>query len=352
MKKGCAGLLLVTVFSVILLGGCALLPVEEAMPPPPIVNVPQPRLQRTVPVMRGDVVRARNVTAFHVPAREEVLQFDLDGQPITGIYVSMGDYVRAGDLVAVFSWPVIENQLEAALRQESLLRLDLAQQQARHQHALTLATTTEVPVDDAAFLAEINRLTRDLNLMEREVALLEEQNARRFLYAPIDGVVTAALHFAEGMTSNAQARVAVISDLSHSVFEVRAAEAALMYVGDIFTLTIDNMPHQAQVIDPDALGIDRTGARGNEAYLVLLDGDPFFTGRPIAFVHVILEAARGVMYLPLRAIHHTADRTFVYVVDERGLRAVRDVTVGVRGDASYEVISGLEEGELVVNEVF
>ena len=336
-------------FFLFLFTGCMFLPVEEAAPPPPIAPMPQARLLRTAPVGRGDVIRSTNVTAVYVPAREERLFFTMADVRVEGVFVNTGDYVQEGDLIAALYLPHIQHQLADALRQEEWILLSLSQVRTRHNRALYEAGVTGSPVDDEQFRTEINQLTFELELLRRRLDYLQAENETRYVWAGMNGVITDVMVFTEGMLSVTNRAVAVIADQAHTIFEIRATEpAALMHVGNVFDLYINQVPFPAEVIDPEVYGVDRANTQGHEVYLTFVGDGPLIIGRPIAWVYMELEAVRDVIYVPTVAINFINERTLVYVLDERGIRVARDVEIGMRGNFTTEIISGLTEGEAVV----
>ena len=333
-----AGLLFIT--------GCFALPVEDPPLPPPIAPMPQVQAFRTVSVMRGDVVRHINPVASYVPAREERLSFDIGGLRVAGIYVNVGDPVLEGDIVASLYWPEITAQLEAAYRREEWLRLDLSHLERRQRHARQHGTVTAA--DNAAYLAERARLQRELDILDLELDYLYRENERRFLRAGINGNITHVATFTENMISSNLATIATVADQTYSVFVVRSLEAVpVMHVGKPFTLYLNRMPYPAVVVDAEEFGIERD--RQGEVYLVLTDDSVVILDqRTRSSVHVELDRADDVLHVPIGALHRASDRVYVYVLNPDGIRVLRDVEAGIRGNTSYEIISGLEEGELVI----
>ena len=335
--------------SLILLAGCFALPVEDPVPSPPAVSVPQAQAFPTAVVMRGDVVRYTNAGAFYVATRDERLLFDIAGLPVLGIFVGIGDYVREGDVVASLYHPEIQEQYELALRRDEILRLSRAQLGERHALVLYHAESLGEPVDDAYYVTERARLGREHEILSMELDFLRRENDRRYLRASMSGHVVQVMPFLQGMVSDTSRTVVSIADQQLSAFEVRSADAvANMEIGEYFILSINREPYEAVVVDPDEIGIFRDGARGDEVYLMLLDETVSVPVGVTAIVNVEMAAARNVLFVPLRAINYIGERTVVYVLNDQGMRSLRDVEVGLRGNTSYEVVSGLAEGEVVV----
>ena len=340
-------------FSVLLmlvfLTGCFALPIEDQPPPPPVVRMPQAQVMRTVAVMRGDVVRYFNPSASYVPSREEQLSFGLDGFRVLGIYVDVGDYVEEGDIVASLDMPEIQAQLTAALRQEEWVQLNISHLDRRHQYARNRGTVTSD--DNARFRDDRARLVRELEILETEIEYLERQNSRRFLRAGMNGTVSRTANFTEGMRSNRLSNMVTVVDQAQSLFVARHSMGDVVAEpGDYFTLYVNREPYQAVVIDPYEFGVQRAPIRDGwyEIHLVIVGDAPVLTGRIAASLHVILDIAEDALFVPIQAVHYGSERVFVYVLNENGIREIRDVELGLQGNAAYEVISGLEEGELVV----
>jgi len=63
---------------------------------------------------------------------------------------------------------------------------------------------------------------------------------------------------------------------------------------------------------------------------------------------ITLENKSAALAVPLQAVDHAGDQTSVYVVNPSGKIEVRRVALGIQSATSAEVLSGLEEGEMVI----
>jgi RND family efflux transporter MFP subunit len=63
---------------------------------------------------------------------------------------------------------------------------------------------------------------------------------------------------------------------------------------------------------------------------------------------ITLETKHDVLSVPLQAVSHNGDQTTVYVVDRANKLDNRTVVLGIQTSSDAEVMSGLEEGNLVV----
>jgi len=281
--------------------------------------------------------------AFHVPTREERLFFDVADVLVGGIFVEAGQDVEAGDIIAILSRPELTEAYTQAIWQEESLRLNIDHARRRRTHARGQGA------DVTRYTAQINRHQRELELLLEEIDFLGRQIEDLYVRATIDGTVAQVMYFYEGVRSVTTSPVAIIFDQTYSMFEVRSSEVApYMLVGDTYTIAVNQIPHEAVVVDPGELGVDRAHLQGHEAFLILLDQNVVLPGNPTATIHVISREALGVLFVPARAVHVAHERYFVYVQNEIGVRTVRDVEVGSRGNLTIEIVSGLDEGELVI----
>jgi RND family efflux transporter MFP subunit len=96
--------------------------------------------------------------------------------------------------------------------------------------------------------------------------------------------------------------------------------------------------------------VSPTIASGNRTGLIYVDLPADERLRPGMFARGEIEVGRGLADLaPLESVVSTDGYSYVFVVDDGGRVARRRIEAGaVHGDA-IEVLSGVEEGEVVVN---
>ena len=328
----------------VLLTGCFALPVEEEVLPPPAAIMPEARPLRTTSVTRDDVVLFVNVRAEYIPAQQETVHFGIAGQRIRGVPVSVGDFVNEGDVVAELSRPYLFTQLEDVLRDQELALLDLRHVGARHDLAINHAARIGIPVDDSMFLEDMRRVQDRLSIINRRIAYLNDEIDGLYVRSPFDGVVLWALNVTGVMWSYVGQQAVIISDQSEHIFSISGPGANVAQVGMYFEIVIDDEAFLSVVIDPAVYGIPESA----NAYLRVVEGElPFITGATVAMVHVVLDRSINALAVPNLAVHTVEGRQFVYVV-ENDLLVLRDVVVGLVGNFFTEIISGLEEGEVVV----
>jgi multidrug efflux pump subunit AcrA (membrane-fusion protein) len=344
MKKAILCLLLLVVLT-----GCFVLPVEEAVPAFILGDIPDPRPIRTATVERGDVVLFSNPSAVYIPAREQTLTFGVSGYRVLGINVKAGDEVKTGDIIATLARPYIYDQIEELLWEEKWARLDLIQSEERHLLLLSHAGLSGVPVDDISFLNERRRMENRLDIIKMRLDYAYNELERTYLRVPFDGTITQVLELSGTVFSNPDQTIATLSAHERGLFRLTGVDAADMAVGEQYPLFIGGEGFTGLVVNPADYDIRQGDSTLPEAFLTVTDGQPVTDGPVFATVHIVKAQANDVLFVPNITIRRVQNRVFVYVL-ENGLRTAREIGVGLVGNTVSEVLWGLEEGDRVVHE--
>jgi macrolide-specific efflux system membrane fusion protein len=68
----------------------------------------------------------------------------------------------------------------------------------------------------------------------------------------------------------------------------------------------------------------------------------------IAIVSALIERSDDTIVLPKTLVHSYAGRHYVNILNSKGLREERYVSLGIATSSQVEITEGLQEGELVV----
>jgi len=315
---------------------------------PPAFILREPREFVTVPVSRGDVRLFTSPSAQYMLVIEEDVRFDETGIPLYDIFVSVGDRVHAGDIIAALGGGHdLQEERGALINIRNEIMSSLTQLNQRHELALALAEASGNPVDDLHFRDQRADILGELEIIDLQLSRLAGADESRYLLSPITGLVTQALTFTEGMTSTAGRRIATISDESKAAFVVSSPIAATMHPKDLFEIILNNNTYLLEVIDPHEYGITGRSEWTTVAFLTFVDTPPMIPLNTRVIINILYAESLDVLYIPDELLRQAGERTFVYVL-ENGLRTIREVTIGLWGNNTIEIISGLEEGELLI----
>ena len=338
------------------LTGCSILPAEEIFPAAPVLRTYEAEEYKIATVLRGDLMETKKVTCHYKPAKQETLGFPVSDKEIKGIYVTSGQEVKAGQLLAELEHEALSEQVEDLEYQIQVLHtkneyamknwdvenqiLDLKYEKDSAEHAAKKA------VVDAKYILELEANNDDLHIKELRLQELKDEVSLCKIYAGMDGTVTYVRNMQEGELSVEDRSMITIADMETTAFVVKGDDTEFFSIGDEVTIMKGKSEISAICVEASDLGIMEEAGSG--VYLQLLQPDPTLESGNTGIIQVVLDSRENVLYINKNVIKTTQGRTFVYVLNEEGLRVSRDVLVGkVFGDV-IEILSGLKEGESVI----
>jgi RND family efflux transporter MFP subunit len=249
---------------------------------------------------------------------------------------------------------------------EAKLALDRAQQRAdqilqsaRNDLARTAALHTQAQNDLDALLAapderDVESLQLDVQTAQLNLAAAQENLANASLTAPFDGVV-AVVQAQPGETVST-APVITLADLEHSLIELCLDETDLDKVASGYEVEVifDALPEEVFTgrvvrVEPELVLVE--GVPTIQA-LAALEGEGagnsgFLPAGLNASVEVIGGKAENALLVPVEALKELSPGNYSVLVVAGGQLKPRVVQVGLMDISYAEIISGLEQGELV-----
>ncbi len=289
-----------------------------------------------VPVERGSIARSVTVSGIVEPIRTIAVNSRLSGA-LLSVNVEEGSVVRRGDVLARVDDRELQAQLAAAKAQYDVAKAALDRSTRLRQEKVI--TEPEFERDRTAFAAAKASL---------------EQIQTRISYAtvqsPIDGVVTEKL-VEQGDALGVQAKMFSVADVSTMVVRVGVSELDVgeLRAGDVVDLGLDALPQRA--LQGRIRRVFPSGDPNTRLVTVevALSAEARQAARPgyLARATFALNARNGVLLVPAAAIVSGAGSQSVFVVQE-GKALRRSVSTGLTSNGKVEIVSGLDEGEVVV----
>lgn len=209
-----------------------------------------------------------------------------------------------------------------------------------------LDTPPEPEIPDSASY-DLMVLERDLQQDRAQVETLERDLASTNLVAPTSGVVSAVLVRA-GDPMDRDTHVLSLARSGDPIVTVDLGtdDAGRVTVGQQAVVTVEGasgLEQNARMIEL----IAGPGGIGNVARLDVTWTVPPPTFGATAQAVVTLREKAGVLIVPQRAIRSAGQRRYVEYMDGE-LRRTADVVLGISGALDVEVVSGLQEGQLIL----
>ena len=346
-----------------LCAGCALLPQEEQLPDAPVLRAFTGEQHTLVAVARGDIVKEETITCSYDAAKQELLSFPVGGERIAEIYVRPGSQVQEGQLLAELD----NTQLTKQIQQQKLTVEDLQRRTDQAKEKLDLNYERVSRLGDAAaadsgrftsqkksanqtcleLADEYDYLEQLLNVEKTALENMEFQLTQRQIYASFDGtILTVTQSGSSDSVFFAGQTVAVMADLSSGSFKSTFSKG-LLSEGDVVTIVCDDGEREVQVGE-----ITEESGGKKSATFQLLAPDPTLKAGMKGKITVVTERHDDVLYLPVTTVKNTntngTNVYYVYCIDDNGLRYTKIVETGLAAGGIVEIVSGLEEGEMVL----
>lgn len=219
--------------------------------------------------------------------------------------------------------------------------------------------------------APLNIKSKELTANQKEDALLDakEKLADYLIYAPFDGIIT-NLNVKKGdSVSSGTALATIITQQKIAEISLNEVDVAKVKVGQKVTLTFDALSEvsiSGKVLEVDSIG---TASQGVVSYGVKIGFDTqderVKPGMSVT-ADIITDVKQDVLVLPNSAIKSQGNSKYVEFVEasddikQKLLASVSEVTLpsspkqqsietGLSNDSYTEIVSGLEEGDIVVS---
>lgn len=317
------------------LSGCNLLPQEED--PEEVALLPPPEEKITVvQVKRGDIVEELRKVCLVESTRERILYFTEEGA-VKDIFVKEDEWVEEGQVLACLETGEIEYQTKASAidLEATVLRLE----QARTEAAL----------------GALSRQALRLQELEYEKARLNHERFRErlagsFIKAPYSGKIK-SISVKDGEQVEDYEEIMRIVDPSRVrlIVEVTSAERAEVQPGLILRLEVEDKVWLNGWVTrvPSAKDKLPDGTEDLRLFIELEPNDYEFRHMSLFPVVINLREAKDTLILERSAVRQYFDRYYVRLLDGDTIREV-DVVVGIEGSTHVEILSGLQEGDLVI----
>ena len=343
-----------------LLPGCGLIPKEEELPAAPMLEEADTEEYVLTPVIRGDLIVTQTIRSSYIPSASEKLAFPIGGEYIGHVYVSLGDEVKAGDVLMELDLTNVENQIEAQEIELDSLYLQLSQLYEQEALALEEARILDRQAADnevqgwtsresgvyATYGQQIQAINNTITISEARLAELQADKAKRQLIATIDGVVTDLYNFDEGERSTKDRTVIQISNMDEALFEVYSTNTNLLEMGQTYTLICNQTEYEVIARTGEELGIETL--RPDGVYFQMVTPDPSIAQNSTGTVTVVEAQSLNTLYVQADVVQTVQGQPVVYILNEDGYRTMQPVKTGLKNNKVIEILEGLSEGDYVI----
>jgi len=341
----------------ILLAGCRAQAAESQATPTPY---PTP-VREMFTVKRGDINVETKLHGRVGPLALHSAYFQMVGK-VSEVYANVNDLVKKdqllGELVEAKDLRAKAEETQRTIRRAQIaleiaqLTLEEYNSQSRSAQEIKIQ---ELQVELAQMQLDETLESLGIDPNSSVVDELEAQVAQARVFAPADGTIIAAVQPGQNVTKDTPAfvlgdpnQLEVVADLNSGNND---QEVKQMFEGMQVTISVDSKPDlklKGKIRQlPSPYG---TGPSDKNVVHIVLDTPPSAQTYQIGdnvTVMVPLANKQRVLWLPPDAIRSVGGRTFVIVDSDTGPKRV-DVEIGLQTRDMLEIVSGLQEGQVVV----
>lgn len=194
------------------------------------------------------------------------------------------------------------------------------------------------------------RLDKIRNL-ESKIRELESIFPMLEITSPMEGIV-ASINRQEGDTTSSGDWLGHVYNTANMMMFTEVDDIDVLYVkqGSEVNVTVDAIPgetYEGEVMQVSTRGSGQDGIARFSVYIDVVGGPQLRPGMQ-ANGYIDAGSAEDVLLVPIEAIFQEENRHKVEILDANGEPQIIDIEIGLMNDRYAEVISGLEEGDLVV----
>lgn len=333
----------------------------------------------TVQVERGDLTRTVSGSGYVQPEVDVQISARISAE-IMKMHVEEGDAVKRGQLLVELDSQVYVAMLEKAESGVLSAQASLKKAQADYRRVeglfqQSLASQAELDAKEAEKLLAESQLRQ----MQASLREAEDNLNKTRLLAPMNGVVT-KLNKEEGeiaVGSQFQADpIMTVSDLSRMevLAEIDENDVVLVSLGDVTKIEVDAIPDT--LLDGVVSEIAHeatTRGRGTQEQVTNFEVKIAVTSKMAELrpgmsctVDISTETRENVPYVPIQCVtvrevdadsiaaknndnNDENQETEVVFVVNNGVAKVVPVETGISDDTNIQIVSGLQEGDVVVS---
>jgi len=286
-----------------------------------------------------------------VKAENQVtLRFQTSGQ-LAWLGVKEGDEVKKGQALASLDRRQLEKKLKKELNDYLNERWDFEQSQDDYQtggqslEKLTLSDAVRRILEKAQF--DLNNSVIDVEIADLAVKLAT-------ITSPIKGIVTKVEAPVAGANITPATAEFVVANpaVMKFVANVDEADIGLVKIGQKVIISLDTYPEETfegEVAKIAFAAVTTSG--GGTAFPVEIflpdNANLKFKVGMNGYTEIILSSKKDALSIPQSAIKEKESQTFVKIIKDKKISEI-PIKTGLESDSKIEVISGLEEGQIVI----
>jgi RND family efflux transporter MFP subunit len=348
--------LVTTSILVVFLGGCGLLPKEEALLAPPLIQAPKVTYEE-VAVTKGTIEKKITGQGSLVSVSQENLFFKFKGGTLKSINVTLGQTIKKGTVVAELD----TDDLESRIKQQDLSdrQAQLTLEDANDQLAEDIKKEAEGKNSSSPDLenltdqvrkstSQVKRAEFDIEKNNLAMQSLQLEKQKSIVTSTLDGEVIFVDTINAGDYASAFKTLVTIADPSNLQLQYTGDNMDAFDIGKKVSLKYNDKDYVGTVVmNPGSMPIG-TNKDAKKYVQIKVDNLPKDVELGGSMDISITTAKKdNIIVVSKNLIHTTEGRSYVEMLD-KGLKVERNVELGLQTPTEAEIIKGLNEGEKII----
>lgn len=314
---------------------------------------------RTALVSSGEYSRQKSASASLYYPDTVFLTYSEEGAKLEELLVSQGDAVLQGQVIATFSVPSSETDLEeqqlslsraekafAEKKTEWQQKIDAKQQEIREFQGDSTELQLQLKLLQSQYRQYLSETESELQALQQKVNDLSENRKQKELTAPFDGIIKSTGFLKKGDEAK-NSVIAVLYDPKTYLLKIEDTSGMFRYDAAVTIETgvrTNPVSYTGKVVSADnVLSFDM------QYSYIKVDGDvkdTDFTQNISVLTSAI--SLSGVLTVPRSAVVNENGKRYVSILDEDGGVHKRYIVVGEMSNDLVVVLDGLAEGQRVI----
>ena len=188
-----------------------------------------------------------------------------------------------------------------------------------------------------------------LDAAQNSVDIAKRNLDKASIYAPYDGIIS-AVNFNPNDSAGTGAAVVIVDPTQLQVkVSIAEVDVSKIQAGQSAQMTLDALTGQtynAKVLSVSPVGTVTQGVVNYPVVVSLTNNDGQVKAGMTANLAINVQERDNVLLLPLRAVRTTGNQKTV-IVEYKGQNISMQVQTGLTNDTSVEIMSGVNEGDIV-----
>jgi len=194
---------------------------------------------------------------------------------------------------------------------------------------------------------------KEITIQQKEDGLIDakEEMDNHYIRAPFGGVMASVEASIGDSVSSGTALATIITEQKVAEITLNEVNVSQLKLGQKATITldaIDDLMLTGEVVDIDTLGTVSQGVVSYDVKIVLDTQEDRIKPNMSVSAEIITNIKQNALLISNSAIKYQGEQQYIEVMSSDGIISKKSVIAGLSNDTMTEILSGVQEGEMVV----